>query len=292
MKGIKRTIAIDKLTVCCKGIDEVLTQLSNGDFFDFREFTLERIMDKGYKDAFIIKIQELDNENGGVKWIHYANLKFNKKISDGNFSNLVWIYFENKSLYTAISPKQNIIVYVNFIIETLNLQLNNITNLELALDTNINIAKKIKKLILNPQLIPIIIGKKILDKKERIQRLELIYNTNRTRASFSSIYIRQAKSNGLVLNCYDKNKEITEKKAKEYIREYQGMGKNFFRAEVRIRSENLKTFFKSKNIDTNELLYTYLNDSIFLESMYEHFSNRLIRFSYKSRTFSILDICS
>lgn len=294
MKGIKAKINIDKLTVCYTATEEVFTELLDTNFADYDTFQLVRYNDpeKLFADSFIIKSKDIDEKNGGVKWFEFARLKFNMKISNKNEDDkhYIWIYFDNRALYTPMYPDVSIITEMEYITDTLRLKINNITSLDIAFDSNINIAKRIKKAIFAPYLSVILNGKLKDNTKEVLEQILYLQKGNQEKMTDLSIYVGQKKKNGLELCIYDKTKDAVLKK-KPYILKWMATHQNVYRAEIRLKNQHLKEYFDKEPDFILDMIFSYLNDKSFLFDMFMDFVNRLLRFRDKDNNiYSILEV--
>lgn len=294
MKGIKAKMNIDKLTVCYSTTEEVFAELLDTNFADYDTFQLVRYddPDKLFADSFIIKSKDIDEINGGTKWIEFAKLKFNMRLSNKDEDNkhYMWIYFNNKTLYTAMYPDVSIIAEMEYIADTLGLRINNVTSLDIAFDSNINIAKRIKKAIFNKTLSVILNGKLKDNTKEVLEQILYMQKGNQERMTDLSIYVTQKKKDGFELCVYDKTKEATLKN-KSYILNWMATHQNIYRAEVRLKNQHLKEYFDKKPDFTLDMIYTYLSDKSFLFDMFIDYVNRLIRFRDKDNNlYSVLEV--
>lgn len=289
MKGVKFNFVLDKLTLCYTTNEDNYRKISEIIREDYDEFTIERcnIKDSKFKDCFKIRIKEIDKK--GVKYIDFAYLKLNLLIEKDNENNnkYIWIYINNECLYTHLYKDCNIIIYADYIADVLDLSLNNITNLDIALDTNINYAKRIKKAIFNKKL-DLIINGKLREVDEVIDEILYVHTANRIKYTNISIYIKQASKGGFELCIYNKNKEI-EKSQKGYIAEWNNIDKNHFRCEIRLKNEHIKKYLSTVKCPL-EIILLKLNEQGFLYNMFLHHVNRLIRFRSNGKVYPFIEI--
>lgn len=292
MKGIKAKMNIDKLTLCYTAPSEVYEELRNTQFIDYDTFQLVRYddPDKLFTDSFIIKTKDIDEANSGLKWIVFAYLKFNMKLSDGFDKNYVWIYVNNCTLYRPLYPDVSIICELEYMTELLGLRINNVTALEIACDSNINWAKRIKRAIFDPKLSVMLNGILRRERKKVLDEILYITKGNQERMTELSIYVKQKKKNGLELCFYNKTKEAI-KSNKLYILDWMNTQQNIFRAELRLKNQFLKEYFdKKSDFDINQILVK-LVDKEFLFDMFLYFSDRLLRFRDKrGEVYSVLEV--
>lgn len=293
MRGIKARLNVDKLTICYTMPDEIYMTLKNGNIVDYKEFKLVRYKDpnKLFSDCFVIQCQNIDDQNGGLVWYDFAYLKFNLRLSEEDAKyNYVWIYVNNKTLYTPMYPGVSIISELEYIADVLDLKINNITSLDIAFDSNINFAKRIRKAVFNPLLQVILNGKIKNDPKEVLNEIIYLQKGNQERITDLSVYISPKKKNGFKLCIYDKVKEVKVSN-KSYILDWMKMSQNLYRVEIRLKSQHLKEYFTGLNDFDLNLIYPCLCNQKFLFDIFISFSMRLLRFrGHNRQVYSILDV--
>jgi hypothetical protein len=295
-------IRLDRLTICYKLEDNsIIWKLrDNPDLeIDWKDtgFYLRKI--EGTHFDFIYQIvynDYADNNYNGMKYQIMGTVCFGlRSDKDKAMSNLAWLHIENKQFYLDYNYQvKGRTIYIDYIANVLGLHFNNVTNIDLAVDGSINFSKRIIHLIRDKQYIPILNGRKRLDRKEIIE--EILYEGigSLDRIKEFNVYIKQKKalrdkSSGLTLAAYNKNREISNNQNKEYIRELYLYPKRLYRLEVRINSESIKAFLNENRIVFSSLL---LWDDDFLWFVFRSFLNRLLRFqSVRGRhTFEVLDL--
>lgn len=292
-KGIKACLNVDKLTICYTVSDEVYLDLMNTNYVNHDTFILSRYTDtsKLFSDCFTI--QCLDTIDGELKWYNMGLLKFNGRFAEeSNNVHYVWIYVNNETLYRPMYPGVSVIAELAYISEALQLQINNITSLDIAFDSNINFARRIRNAVFDTSLSVILNGKLKNNTKEVLNEIIYLEKGNQERITDLSIYVTQKrKKDGIKLCVYNKTKEsqITNK---SYVLEWIGSKQNLYRTEIRLKTQHLKEYFhRLPNFNLN-IIYPYLSDQNFLLNLFLTFSDRLLRFRNKSngQIYSILDI--
>ncbi len=228
------------------------------------------------KNVFIVNNQTSDS------WEVYATLHINT-VCDIQFQETtvkgVWVSFENKALYDGRFEQ----LYFK-LITSLYLQFNNITKIELALDSTYSINKIAYRYIKNKNL-EIMINGIVVDRKEK---LNLYYNSittaNRVIEHFIQIenkkYIHNAKHKGMSLKSYDKQQEIVDNNnEKEYILEKYGCPSKLYRLEITLSGEAAMEYVNRYRIDCEKLMF----NSDQLQVMFFTHINRLLRWR-KGRT--------
>ena len=225
MRKKKSIISIDKLTLCYRATDEVIRKLNEYDKLEDSDnsFTLVRVpSDEAlFANSFHVMIKFPFGEAGhGFVERKFATLKTKLRSMGDDKVNYVWLYIENWAFYEVFgiydSGKCNWLACVDYIADELGLSLNNITDLHVALDTNINFAKKIKHAQFNDDYEVILNGKARLDKKEVLDEILHIQTGDQCRLRTLTICINPKKQDGLSLKIYDKKREV-EKSNKNNI---------------------------------------------------------------------------
>lgn len=299
MKNIQAEINIDKLKLCYSTSKENIINITNGvgiiTFENFRLNAIKPIPPHRYS----YNIQILWNNDDSIDWLNFGKLHLGK--SDTNESvtdksdEKVWIELYNEVLYTKLYNNINLNIVggiLGYITNALSLTFNNCTRLDIAIDTTINLPKLIYKNIKNKDFVPIINGKAYLEAKREIPNLLLIFGTNRERLLNMTLALKSSDRN-FELCCYNKGAEVINTN-KSYIKEFHIMPDNFYRAEIRLKNIAIREFFNFQNGQGKYFNHDNLEDYIlqkdFLISLWAYYSNRLIRFQYKRKTFSIIDL--
>lgn len=297
----KSVISIDKLTLCYRATDEVIDKLNEyEELIDSDDcFTLVRIPSDEALFANSFHVMVSFDGSGRTHQKKFATLKTKLRSMGEDKVNYVWLYIENWVFYEVFAfygknNKCNWLSCVDYIADELGLSLNNITDLHVALDTNINFAKKIKHAQFNDDYEVILNGKARLDKKEVLDEILHIQTGDQCRLKTLTICISPKKQDGLSLKVYDKKKEL-EKSNKGYIPQWNGLKDKDYRVELTIKNEHLKEFYQWKDeIIPDELLMTTLasqsqSQDLLFDMLY-YFSNRLLRFRYGGKVISIFQL--
>lgn len=300
MRKKKSIISVDKLTLCYKATDEVIDKLNEyNELIDSDDsFTLVRVPSDEALFANSFHVMVSFDGSGRTHQKKFATLKTKLRSMGDDKVNYVWLYIENWVFYEVFgiydSGKCNWLACVDYIADELGLSLNNITDLHVALDTNINFAKKIKHAQFNDDYEVILNGKARLDKKEVLDEILHIQTGDQCRLKTLTICISPKKQDGLSLKVYDKKKEL-EKSNKKYIPQWNGLNDKDYRVELTIKNEHLKEFYQWKGeVIPNELLMATLasqsqSQNLLFDMLY-YFSNRLLRFRYGGKCISIFQL--
>jgi hypothetical protein len=287
-------IVVDKLKLCYNVIDdEIIRYLEENrpETYVLYDFELIRIDGKHFNDTYQIVYNDLD-KNGDITPHIFGELKFNLKSQSNeedtqNQSSKVWIYVNNYILYS----KDKRVIHLAFISEKLGIELNNVTGIEIAIDTNKSVPKRLKQYIRNKDIITILNGKTILGRKDDRPEIEYVHSGDMDKYKYMSIYLKQQKainnkSNGTVICSYDKVREC-KNSGKKYILDYYSNPNKLYRLEVRVTNENFKKFSDFYQIELIEPLFW--NKGFLLEA-FEYFLDSVIRFKSDSKNISIWDI--
>lgn len=303
MRKKKSIISIDKLTLCYRATDEVIRKLNEYDKLEDSDnsFTLVRVpSDEAlFANSFHVMIKFPFGEAGnGFVERKLATLKTKLRSMGDDKVNYVWLYIENWVFYEMFGiydgSKCNWLACMDYIADELGLSFNNITDLHVALDTNINFAKKIRYAQFNDDYEVILNGKVRSDKKEVLDEILHIQTGDQCRLRTLTICINPKKQDGLSLKIYDKKREL-EKSNKKYIPQWNGLKDKDYRVELTIKNEHLKEFYqwKGEAIPDDLLMVTLssqLQSQDLLFDMLYYFSNRLLRFRYGGKVISIFQL--
>jgi len=194
---------------------------------------------------------------------------------------------------TTVKTQYNTIFFLEQMASRLNLELLSISNLEIALDSNINFARLIKKNVANSELIPVINNIKFPDiaSRQRLNNTHITHSTTRLRAVNLGYLIKQS-NNNLQLKCYNKVEEIEAESKKTYIYRWLGMDKNIHRMEITAKWSPIKVFCKNNNLTVEDFLYN-LHTGEILSEPFIIWLNRLIHFKTVGKpkgTISVFDL--
>ena len=252
MRKNKSVISVDKLTLCYKVADSFVCKLNECDEIVDSDgcFRLVRVpSDEAlFANCFNVMIKFSFGNAGGIVEKKLATLKCKLQPMEFGIINYVWLYVENWAFYetfSVIQGKHNWLSCIDYVSDELGLRFNNITDLHIAMDTNINFAKKIRRAQFNDDFELILNGTFRSDKKQILNEILHIQTGDQCRLRTLSIYITPKKQDGLSLKVYDKKREL-EKSKKSYIPLWNGLTNNDYRVELTLKNEHLKEFYKQK----------------------------------------------
>ncbi|MFP5130624.1 hypothetical protein ACJEEO_09300 [Phocaeicola coprocola] len=287
---------IDKLKICYTLSDTSrLHELRENllERFEVQEwdFHLRRIEGKHFNNVYeIVYIFNKDNNPEDMEEQVFGTLQWGLRSDhDEAFKPYVWLYVDNSQFYLKYDYSTNgRLMFLGYIEQMLGLVFNNITHLDLALDSSTNYSKALIKLIRDKDYYPIINGSKITDRKRLIEDILYIGVGNLERIKEYSLLIQQ-KKNDLSLNSYNKKREVENKSKKFYIMDRYKNPNQLHRLEIRINSDVLKDFFIRNRIEYNPSMFI-TDDWLWL--LFLTFLNRIIRFqTVKGRkVYGVMDL--
>jgi hypothetical protein len=265
-----RTI-IDELRLCYSAESTLLDELSRiriGEYINYRDFSLFRVVSKHFKYAFDVLYSDL-NDNKKVATLRYGHYVEQEQ------STYVYYRIENEILYNE--SKMKVILTLP---DMLGMNFLHITSIDLARDYKYNVVQRIRKTAKDKE-IKVIVNGKVVEKEKDIREGMFVFPLNFKKLSNPTITVKQAKAikdktKGLTLCGYNKNKEIESSSHKEYIKEYYGKPKSLHRLEVHQNNDEIKDFCKSNAIVQDVSLIFNQN---FLDNMYNAHLSSLLRFT-------------
>ena len=283
-------INVDKLKICYRQpqqIWEYIAEYNNGDVINF--------------DCFYLQILDCGKPNKESKKPS-TKITANCVCDDGTlmgtftfhnsakYEGLCFFEFANTALYKPFAKNVNYLCCFEYIEQVLNLVKNNITTLEIAVDTNFNPLIKFYKLFKDYNNNDLIVnGKKIEDINEIIQNFgEYFERSIKKRKRFPSVYVKQKKDNTPQLKIYDKKQEMKENN-KEYISEWNEFkGNTMYRIEITVKNEDFKQFlllaeqYIAEWGDLERVL-SLLNSDEYKLLLWDYITHRMLYFAPKKR---------
>ena len=251
--GLKRRVNfnVDRLRLCYKQpqqLFEDVTSMENGDEIYCGDFRL-KVIDNGRaadNELLPTNATALITYWDGSKDVSMGELTLN---NSAKYKGRCFLSFAQPSLYDCQSvdmstgEKYNHLCYLPYITDTLGLQLNNITLLEIAADTNVNPVPSIRRYIHDYERYDMIVnGKRVMDERRKIDGYCEAYGSSRARIDrYPTLYFSQSKAEGLKLRIYNKSREIAEASGKQYEADWNEYGNHaIYRVEVVIRNEDYR----------------------------------------------------
>jgi hypothetical protein len=290
------SIIIDKLRLCYNVIDSTIIdelEKEKPDIYRLFDFDLVRIEGRYHNDIYQIRYNDVDRDNN-IKSHIFGELRINRSADNTNIENednfieskykQVWIYVNNSILYSHY----NKLIHLNYISSHLGLLLNNITAIEIAIDTNKNVPQRLKGFIRNEGIETILNDKLITNREEDRPEFDFNHSGDMNKYKYLTVYIKQIKalknkSKGIVVCAYNKLNEC-ENSGKKYILDYYDNPTKLYRLEVRSANEKFKEYLNKYRIVLSEQL---LCSNGFLFHAFEHFFNSVIRFRSNNKIISL-----
>jgi len=286
----KRVYSIDKLKLCYKQDSDTFTELVraynlNGDNINktiTRENYTLHLIDHSCNDEEVTAITFsicfiIDNHS------HKLGVFEMKKAARYCFFN-----FENRALYTTANDShKNCVNIIEHIVEDMELIFNNITTLEIAMDTNRNYIDRVRRYIRDYQRYDLFInGKLIKDETATIPNYLKAYSSSRRKMSRQpTLYFRHREQDGIQLKIYNKRKEMTESEPVKlnYIPQWGGFetSEPIYRVEITVKNRDIKEYFTAIGLKAEEAM-NFITSPKLLENMWLYEADRLIYFRDKA----------
>lgn len=255
---IEARCVVDKLKVCYIQPPHLFNRLAeecgilNDDcresyYIDCGDFSLQLIdkigKDGNYTQLDFAVIIPADN---------YSKLGTFTFSNSGKYEGKAFFEFENSALYTTFSKlpqgTNNYQCLLFYVTSTLGLEYNNITQVEIALDTTKNYIKHLRSYIHNYKQYDMFLnGKIVKDESATLENYGEYYSRSRMSMSKQpTLYFGQSKDVGLKMRVYNKSIELAEQskqKADRYS-EFVEFSTNtqIYRVEVVVRNTDIKLF--------------------------------------------------
>lgn len=251
--ALKRRIHfnVDRLRLCYRQPQQLFTDVTSCDNdteIDCGDFRL-KVIDNGRTADYglpptnaTVQIVFWD----GSKDVALGDLELN---NSPKYAGKCFLSLNQPALYdcqgrdVCTGEKYNHLCYLPYITDTLGLQLNNITLLEIAADCNHNPVPAIRKYIRDYEHYDMIMnGKRVSSELRKIDGYSEMYGRSRVRLDrYPTLYFGQSKADGLRMRVYNKSREIAEASGKQYEANWNEYGNHaIYRVEVVIRNEDYR----------------------------------------------------
>ena len=301
MRASRASINIDRLKVCFLADTDFADRLNEG-FMSNPERTIDMgdyVLQRGLTDPDRMTIYLYITMDGTRYHIGHYTIHLN-----GRYQPYVFFECDNKALYTEFNrwedEKCNLASLIEDISADLGLRYNNITSVELALDTTVNVVAKVRKAIKDVEQYDMVVNwKKETDPYRIIPGYYEMRGGSRQRMSYiPTLYFRQKRDDGLRLKIYNKTAEMaTASPQKEkYVTEWNDIPPTMaiYRAEVTIRNEDIKIYCRDTKVPLEEALYRMLYDEKWRDNLWAYSAGSVLHFRNKEtdERVDILDLCS
>lgn len=278
MKTVKYNINLDKLEVTYKASEQVRNTLAAIKTSEvINEIRVVRVENpKYYQHEFLLYGKDF-NEEWGVYERPLGYLKFG---SYNKNRQHIYILFDNALLYDFYLLASRF-----YIEDALSLEFYRVSKLDIALDLNINIHRRLYKLFRDAAYSLIILNRQYHEMDKEVKEVLHVETGTRKRPKKNKSFYIQNKDKSLSLRCYNKSAEIVETE-KSYISNISGK-LPMYRLEVSFA--NHKNIRKSLNIDEEEV-YCKLQDDDFLLSLFNTTLDRIIRVGKGRKRYNLLKV--
>lgn len=245
---------------------------------DSKSLWVERIESRHYRDEFIIKCVDVDN-NG------YDTVKVVGYLRSGSFNpnrQKVYLTFENAALYSWI-------LQTRFYVESaLGLAFHRISKIDIAVDFDFNIQKRLITLLKSTPH-DIIVNGRVANRKS-VKGLNVhAYDINLDRMFAHPELTVSNDDSTLSMKTYNKRKEIENESGKSYITECTGFTGTHYRIEITCKNyKRLLPSLKALGID-DTYLYIHLDNDETLKTLFCDILNRLIYLRKGRKQLNIID---
>lgn len=250
----KWAVSVDKLKVCLSQPQDAFDYIR--DHTSYTTIDGMRVLDEdGYK---LVAVEEDDNAMTAAldvmddtgEYLHLGTFQFNG--IGGRYQGRAFFSFENSSLYTvfgvtADGSKANWVDMLLPICGGFGLAFNNITEIEVALDTETNIIYRLRKLIKDVENYDMYLNGRKVEAGVPLENYGEFFERTREQLSrVPTLYFKQSKATDMSLKVYDKATELREHSPEKAARYHEWLGwdrtDKIYRAEVTLHNTNVREF--------------------------------------------------
>lgn len=250
----KWAVSVDKLKVCL-----LQTQSTFGYIRDHTSYTTidgMRVLDEdGYK---LVAVEEDDNAmtaaldvmDDSGEYLRLGTFQLNG--AGSKYQGRAFFSFENSSLYTvfgvtADGAKANWVDMLLPIAEDMGMAFNNVTEVEVALDSTVNVIYRMRKLIKDVDKYDMYLNGRKVEVGTTLKSYGEYYERTREQLSRRpTLYFSQSKDTDMSLRIYDKTTELREHSPEKAARYHDWLGwsdtDRIYRAEVTLHNTNVREF--------------------------------------------------
>lgn len=284
----KAHMSIDRLEVCYSATPEVYEALKETEYKELDGFKIYSIDPNGSTKEHYLQIDILNpDESGYLEWMKFGTIKIGSTFEEEDSPRYVWIRVDNRMLYFPFYPNVPSASHLHYIAESLSLNFNNITKLDIAIDSSTNYFARIKRAVRNENYTPIVLGSAYPEKKVIIGKLLYIHTADRERYRTGTISISSSEKD-FALSVYNKTEEIAES-GKDYIKDWTSLSDTIHRVEVRLKRTAIKDYLGRAGKSFEDLYYNLFNEEYQL-AIFCHFSDKLLRFRSGREIISVLEL--
>ena len=250
----KWAVSVDKLKVCL-----LQPQSTFGYIRDHTTYTTidgMRVLDEdGYK---LVAVEEDDNAmtaaldvmDDSGEYLRLGTFQLNG--AGSKYQGRAFFSFENSSLYTvfgvtADGAKANWVDMLLPIAEDMGMAFNNVTEVEVALDSTVNVIYRMRKLIKDVDKYDMYLNGRKVEVGTTLKSYGEYYERTREQLSRRpTLYFSQSKDTDMSLRIYDKTTELREHSPEKAARYHDWLGwsdtDRIYRAEVTLHNTNVREF--------------------------------------------------
>lgn len=250
----KWAVSVDKLKVCL-----LQPQSTFGYIRDHTSYTTidgMRVLDEdGYK---LVAVEEDDNAmtaaldvmDDSGEYLRLGTFQLNG--AGSKYQGRAFFSFENSSLYTvfgvtADGAKANWVDMLLPIAEDMGMAFNNVTEVEVALDSTVNVIYRMRKLIKDVDKYDMYLNGRKVEVGTTLKSYGEYYERTREQLSRRpTLYFSQSKDTDMSLRIYDKTTELREHSPEKAARYHDWLGwsdtDRIYRAEVTLHNTNVREF--------------------------------------------------
>lgn len=280
MRNVKWNLSIDKLEITYQATQQVRDALAAiEDHKVINEITVVRDKPLQYQNMFHLFGKDYNEEQGvferEIGTLYFGSFNQNRQH--------IYINFDNSVLYDTYLLASRF-----YVEEALGLDFLRVSKIDLALDLNINVVRRINRIYRDEALSLVILNKCYKSMDETVNEvLHIAKGTRKAPMKFRSFYIEN-KNKSLTMRCYNKSEELKESH-KDYIPNVSGK-LPMYRLEVSLA--NHKTIAKTLaqlGVSNEEKVYSKLQSKDFLFSLFLTTLNRLIRVNKGRKGMNLLE---
>lgn len=245
---------MDKLKVCLLQLQSTFGYIR--DHTSYTTIDGMRVLDEdGYK---LVAVEEDDNAmtaaldvmDDSGEYLRLGTFQLNG--AGSKYQGRAFFSFENSSLYTvfgvtADGAKANWVDMLLPIAEDMGMAFNNVTEVEVALDSTVNVIFRMRKLIKDVDKYDMYLNGRKVEVGTTLKSYGEYYERTREQLSRRpTLYFSQSKDTDMSLRIYDKTTELREHSPEKAARYHEWLGwsdtDRIYRAEVTLHNTNVREF--------------------------------------------------
>ena len=247
-------VSVDKLRVCLSQPQEIFDHIR--DHTSYATIDGMRVLEEdGYK-LVVVEGDEtamtvaLDVMDAGGEFLRLGIFQLNG--AGSKYQGRAFFCFENSALYdvfgvTADRKKANWVDMLLPIAEDMGMAFNNVTEVEVALDTDVNIIYRLRRIIKDIAGYDMYLNGRKVEAGVPLENYgEFFERTRELLSRVPTLYFKQSKATDMSLKVYDKATELMEHSPEKATRYHEWLGwdrtDKIYRAEVTLHNTNVREF--------------------------------------------------